>query len=252
MKQIIVASVASAVLTAGFILAGQALNKPKAPPPAPQPLTIQQIAAIAHNATVSINVDDGRGRIGEDYDIAGSGFFISPNGNILTANHVANDQDMQIQVVLADGTARNATILYQDKTPGEDFTVLHVDGVKNHPFLTFGDSAKLVLGDPLVIAGNPLGVGPWEMFGRVSAQLTTTAVPGIAFVGTDATIDDGNSGGPALNALGQLIGMVDEAVVTVPGRFGGDTVSIGAGIGLLVPSNVIARNLPEPQKTPAL
>ena len=123
-----------------------------------------EVVRRAEAATALIKIDNGS--IG-GFINSGSGFFIASSGEMLTANHVANDRDLAVQVVLADGSKHAAVVEFQNKKG--DLTVLHVNGVKNHAFLPAGDSSKLEDGDTLVAVGYPFSIGKTVTSGIVSA-----------------------------------------------------------------------------------
>ena len=140
----------------------------------------------------------------------GSGFIVHPDGYVVTNNHVV-DRARQIKVELADGRKLDADLISAD--PGADLAILKVSADKPLPALELGDSSDLMIGEPVIAVGNPLGYSHSVSTGSVSAihrdisispndraQLTD-------LIQTDAAINPGNSGGPLLNAYGQVIGM---------------------------------------------
>lgn len=158
---------------------------------------------------------------------AGSGFFISSDGYVVTNNHVIKDAT-QITVLLNDGREYPAVVKGSD--PRTDLAVLKIEE-KDLPYLTFGDSEDLKVGEWLVAIGNPFGMGGTLTVGVVSAKGRQDL--GIAayedFIQTDAAINPGNSGGPALNLQGEVIG-VNTAILTRSGGY--------MGIGLAIPSKM--------------
>lgn len=157
----------------------------------------------------------------------GSGFFITGNGYIVTNYHVVQNAT-QITVVLNDGREFPATVNGTD--PRTDLAVLKVEGT-DFPYLQFGDSDSLEIGEWVVAIGNPFALESSLTVGVVSAKGRQDL--GIAaledFIQTDAAINPGNSGGPLLNLYGQVIG-VNTAIMT---RSGGSM-----GIGLAIPSKM--------------
>ena len=136
----------------------------------------------------------------------GSGVIVSPDGYILTANHVVQGAD-KVKVALASGEKEfDAKIIGTD--PPTDTAVLKVDG-KNLPAITIADSDKLEVGDVVLAIGNPFGVGQTVTMGIVSAL--GRGGFGINnyedFIQTDAAINVGNSGGPLVDAEGRLVGI---------------------------------------------
>jgi serine protease Do len=157
----------------------------------------------------------------------GSGFLISQDGYIVTNNHVIKDAS-QITVVLNDDREYTATIKGVD--PRTDLALIKIDE-KNLPFLTFGDSDKLRVGEWVVATGNPFGLEATLTVGVVSAKGRQDV--GVAsyedFIQTDAAINPGNSGGPLLNLQSEVIG-VNTAIYTRSGGY--------MGIGLSIPSKM--------------
>lgn len=139
----------------------------------------------------------------------GSGFIIHPDGYVITNNHVV-DRARQITVELADGRKLPADLISADADA--DLALLHIHGDKPFPVLTLGDSADLMIGEPVIAVGNPLGYSHSVSTGIVSAIHRNLkdddqhVVLG-DLIQTDAAINPGNSGGPLLNAYGQVIGI---------------------------------------------
>ncbi len=157
----------------------------------------------------------------------GSGFLMSSDGYIVTNNHVIKDAS-QITVILSDGREYPATVKGSD--PRTDLAVVKIDE-KGLPYLTFGDSDILKIGEWVVAIGNPFGLEATLTVGVVSAKGRQDL--GIAsyedFIQTDAAINPGNSGGPLLNLQGEAIG-VNTAILSRSGGY--------MGIGLSIPSKM--------------
>lgn len=137
----------------------------------------------------------------------GSGFIISPNGDIVTNNHVISGAK-KITVTLSDGSEYEATVIGKD--PSSDIALIKIDG-NNLPYLSFGDSSALKVGQVVIAIGNPYGLDHTVTTGVISAlERTLTFEDGTTLVGviqTDAAINPGNSGGPLLTLTGDVIGM---------------------------------------------
>jgi serine protease Do len=158
----------------------------------------------------------------------GSGVIVSPDGYILTANHIVEGAD-KVKVSLASGEKEfDARIIGTD--PSTDTAVLKVDG-KNLPAITLADSDKLEVGDVVLAVGNPFEVGQTVTMGIVSAL--GRGGFGINnyenFIQTDAAINPGNSGGPLVDAEGRLVG-INTWIIS---RSGGSQ-----GLGFAVPINM--------------
>jgi serine protease Do len=156
----------------------------------------------------------------------GSGFITSPDGHIVTNNHVVEDA-VEVQVKLADGRELAAKVVGRD--PKTDLALLRVEAT-NLPHIPFGDSADLQVGEPLMAIGNPFGLELTVTTGIVSATgRVIGAGPYDDFIQTDASINPGNSGGPLVNGRGQVVG-INTAIFS---RSGGSD-----GIGFAIPVNL--------------
>jgi serine protease Do len=158
----------------------------------------------------------------------GSGVIVSPEGYILTNNHVI-DGATEVRVTLADKRQLPAKVVGTD--PKTDIAVLKVEG-SNFPAITIGDSSKVEIGDYALAIGDPFGVGQTVTMGIISALNRGNL--GIEdyedFIQTDAPINPGNSGGALVNDRGELIG-INTAILS--GGSGGNQ-----GIGFAVPVNM--------------
>jgi serine protease Do len=158
----------------------------------------------------------------------GSGFIIDPTGLIVTNRHVV-EGGRDITVTLQDNTLLHATILAEASVA--DLAIIKVDADHPLPVAVFGDSDSLHVGDPVVAIGNPLGLGGSVTAGIVSAlnrDIRDTVYDD--YIQTDAAINHGNSGGPLVNARGEVIG-VNTAIYS-PTKDGGSI-----GLGFSMPSN---------------
>ena len=164
----------------------------------------------------------------------GSGVIVSNDGLVVTNNHVISE-GTEIEVVLTDKREFQAEILYTDSAA--DLALLQIDPDGDDlPFLNFGDSDGVEVGDLVLAIGNPFGVGQTTTMGIVSA-LARTGV-GItevgSFIQTDAAINPGNSGGALVDMNGNLIG-INTAIFSRSGT--------SAGIGFAIPANFVANTL---------
>jgi serine protease Do len=154
----------------------------------------------------------------------GSGVIISPEGYILTNNHVVEGAS-EIKVTLSDKQEQSARLVGRD--PGTDVALLKIDG-KSLPALAFGDSSKVKAGDLVLAIGSPFGLSQTVTMGIVSA----TGRGGLDiedyenFIQTDAAINPGNSGGALVNTRGELIG-INTAILSGGGG--------NQGIGFAIP-----------------
>jgi serine protease Do len=154
----------------------------------------------------------------------GSGFFISADGYAVTNNHVV-DHAESVQVTMDDGTSYTAKVVGTD--PKTDLALIKVDGKKDFPFVKFADQ-KPRIGDWVVAVGNPFGLGGTVTAGIVSASGRDIGNgPYDDFIQIDAPINKGNSGGPAFDMNGNVIG-VNTAIFSPSGG--------SVGIGFDIPS----------------
>ncbi len=159
----------------------------------------------------------------------GSGIIVSPDGYILTANHVVEGAD-SVKVSLSSGEKEfDAKVVGTD--PPTDVAVLKITHKTPLPAIALGDSDKLEVGDIVLAVGNPFGVGETMTMGIVSALgRGGFEIAGYEnFIQTDAAINPGNSGGALVDAEGRLVGL-NTAIVSRSGGF--------MGVGFAVPINM--------------
>ncbi len=155
----------------------------------------------------------------------GSGFFISPDGYAVTNNHVV-DHAKSVQVTTDNGTVYTAKVVGTD--PKTDLALIKVDGKNDFPFVKFADHSPRV-GDWVIAVGNPFGLGGTVTAGIVSARgRDIGAGPYDDYIQIDAPINKGNSGGPAFNEEGEVIG-VNTAIYSPSGG--------SVGIGFDIPAD---------------
>src|SRR5262245_59377822 len=173
----------------------------------------------------------GQGRL--ERSGVGSGVIVSPDGYILTNNHVVDDAD-KVEVELNDNRKFTAKVVGRDAP--SDVAVIKIEA-SNLPTVAFGDSEKVQVGDLVLAIGNPLGIGQTVTMGIISAKGRQS--PGRDnkayedFLQTDAAINQGNSGGALVNLRGELIGIPSQIL----SRTGGNI-----GIGFAIPTKM-ARNV---------
>ena len=157
----------------------------------------------------------------------GSGFIVSADGLIVTNAHVAGGAD-KITISLDDGSELPATIKGVDEKT--DLALLQVEAGKPLPYVTFGDSSKVRVGEAVVAVGNPFGLGGTVTAGIVSATgREIGSGPYDDFLQVDAPINRGNSGGPTFNLQGEVVG-VNSAIFSPSGG--------SVGIGFAISSNL--------------
>jgi serine protease Do len=135
----------------------------------------------------------------------GSGFIVSPDGYILTNNHVVEKAD-EVTVTLLDKEEFKAKVVGTD--PKLDIALIKIDTKKKLSYVALGDSDKLDVGEWVVAIGNPFGLGHTVTAGIVSAKgRIIGSGPYDDFIQTDASINPGNSGGPLFNLKGEVVGI---------------------------------------------
>lgn len=169
----------------------------------------------------------------------GSGVVISPEGHIVTNNHVTGDAEA-MKVTFFDGTSLPARVIGKD--PSNDLAVLKVQAEpgRKFDFVEWGDSSTLQPGRRVFAIGNPFGFDHTMTQGIVSSLNRTFTTPNKrlikGIIQTDAAINPGNSGGPLLDTQGKVIG-ITTAILSRTGQ--------NAGIGLAIPANITKTIVPE-------
>jgi serine protease Do len=158
---------------------------------------------------------------------SGSGFFISPDGFIVTNNHVVEGAE-DIKVITKDGTELTATVVGRDE--GTDLAVLKVQGA-NFPYVGFETAVKPRVGDWVVAVGNPFDLSSTATAGIVSAYSRDINGGFVDYIQIDAPINKGNSGGPTFDVYGRVIGVNSEIYSPSGGS---------VGIGFAIPADVAA------------
>ncbi len=160
---------------------------------------------------------------------SGSGFFISPDGYIVTNNHVVDNAD-EIKVVLKDGKELKGVVVGRDE--GTDLAVVKVEG-HGYSYVDFENSAKPRVGDWVLAVGNPFSLGNTATAGIVSAYNRDIGENFVDYIQIDAPINRGNSGGPTFDTYGRVIG-VNTAIFSPSGG----SVGIGFDIPADIASNI--------------
>ena len=193
-------------------------------------LDVAGVVAKAEPAVVSIQVDVANGL--RTATGAGTGVILTADGEVLTNAHVV-DGATTVRVTLAgESRARTADVVGTD--PAADLALLRIPGARDLPTADLGSSGDVAVGDDVVAIGNalPLRGGPTVTRGIVSAldrSLDTDSGTMTGLIQTDASISSGNSGGPLVNALGQVIGI--NTAVAASGR-GSAAENIGFAIAV--------------------
>lgn len=161
---------------------------------------------------------------------SGSGIVLSPDGYILTNNHVIEGATL-LEITFTDGKSLTAKLIGRD--PSTDLAVLKVDATQQRlQPLNFGDSSQLQVGQEVYAIGNPFGLTSTFSSGVISSLSRDLKTPSGRLmqdiIQTDAAINPGNSGGPLINSTGQVIG-INTAIFSPTGSY--------VGIGFAIPSN---------------
>jgi serine protease Do len=189
------------------------------------------------NGSSSDNQSSGLQEIG-----AGSGFFISADGLILTNKHVVSDPSASYTVLTSDGKKYDAKVLAQD--PTNDLALVKID-IQNAPFLKLADSSQLEVGQHVVAIGNSLGQYQNTVTSGIVSGIGRSITAGSdsgdsedlsGVIQTDAAINPGNSGGPLLNVNGDVIGI--NTAIDQQGQL----------VGFAIPSNEISKAVASYQK----
>ncbi len=172
---------------------------------------------------------------------AGSGVIISPDGYIVTNNHVVQDAT-KIEIVLNDKRSYEGTVVGTD--PSTDLAVVKIKET-NLPFLNYGNSDDLQIGEWVLAVGNPFNLTSTVTAGIVSAKARNINILGTpdntsieSFIQTDAAVNRGNSGGALVNTRGELVG-INAAIASGNGFYAGYSFAIPVNIVKKVVSDLI-------------
>lgn len=179
----------------------------------------------------------------QEVETTGSGFLISKDGLIITNEHVASSNASSIQVTLSDGSVHEAELIGSDELT--DLSILKIKDGDSFPYLKFGNSDEVMVGEWAIAVGNPFG-----LFRDGQATVTVGVISGtkrdfkpdpndpriyVDMIQTDAAINRGNSGGPLVNANGEVVG-VNTFIFT-----GSTNTSGFVGLGFAIPSNRVQK-----------
>jgi len=181
---------------------------------------------------ITVDTTQGGGFGDQQATAEGSGFVIDTNGDIVTNQHVVAGAN-SISVRFQNGSTAKATLVGSDPSTDVAVVKVNVDASKLHP-LTFADSSTVQVGQPVAAIGSPFGLPESLTSGIVSALNRTITAPNnfsiSGAIQTDAAINHGNSGGPLLNASGQVIGVNSQ----IESDGGGNE-----GVGFAISSNAV-------------
>ena len=184
-----------------------------------------------------------RGNSSQKVQGLGSGYIISPDGYIVTNDHVAGNAT-EITITMTDGSHHQATIIGSD--PVSDICLLKIDG-DNLPYVELGNSSDIIIGEWVIALGNPFGL--FELNDKPTVTVGVISATGmnlepirdryyLSMIQTDAAINGGNSGGALVNSIGQVIGM-NTLIYTAGGVQG------NIGLGFAIPIDKVKRIVTE-------
>jgi serine protease Do len=200
------------------------------------PTNFIQAARITTPSVVNIKAMKGgnfSGGSGEFSTSNGSGVVVSPDGYIVTNHHVV-DGSSEIEISLSDKRKFPATLVGTD--PSTDIALLKIE-TQELPFIVFGNSDSLQVGEWILAVGNPFNLESTVTAGIISAKgrsidVLEDAAPIESFIQTDAVVNPGNSGGAMVNSNGELVG-INSAIITKTGHF--------EGYSFAVPGNLVQK-----------
>jgi serine protease Do len=172
----------------------------------------------------------------EDIDPGfGSGFIVDPTGIVVTNNHVVRDTTI-VEVSLQDGRKFTSKDIRRD--PKADLAIIKLETKEPLPFLEFGDSSAMEVGDRVLAVGAPFGLIGSVTSGIVSGKSRNNLNLNLYedFIQTDAAVNPGNSGGPLINMEGRVIGLT-AAIKTRSGGFQGVGLAVSSKLAKAGPSN---------------
>lgn len=205
----------------------------------PEQGSVEEVASKVLPAVVSIQTMTRTG------GAEGSGSVISPDGYVLTNHHVVAGAEHggMMQVTMNDGSKHEADVVASDANT--DVAIVKIKDVKDLPFLQFGDSDSVAVGQEVVAVGSPLGLNATVTSGIVSAKnrpVRASQEGGesslIDAIQTDAAVNPGNSGGPLVDRDGNIVGM-NSMIASLSNNSSGEGGSIG--LGFAIPSNFAKR-----------
>jgi len=174
----------------------------------------------------------------EDIDPGfGSGFIVDPTGIVVTNNHVVRDTTI-VEVSLQDGRKFTSKDIRRD--PKADLAIIKLETKEPLPFLEFGDSAAMEVGDRVLAVGAPFGLTGSVTSGIVSGKSRNNLNLNLYedFIQTDAAVNPGNSGGPLINMEGRVVGLT-AAIKTRSGGFQGVGLAVSSKLAKAVTEQLV-------------
>ncbi|MGJ6961233.1 S1C family serine protease [Streptosporangium sp. G11] len=198
------------------------------------PESVAGVASKVLPSVVSLAVEGGAS------SSTGSGFLIK-GGYVVTNNHVVANADPSGQIQIQFNNRKSTSAVVVGRDPESDLAVVKPAETFGAPEITLGNSDNVVVGDPVIAIGSPLGLTGTVTSGIVSSlnrpvqagEENSSDTTWLSAVQTDAAINPGNSGGPLVNVNGEVIG-VNSAIATLGRSVGGQSGSIGLGFAIPV------------------
>lgn len=200
------------------------------------------VVELTTKSTTSVETPFGERE--EQETVQGTGIVINARGDILTAEHVVPSAS-SVEVAFADGVVRSGRVLGRDAALDVAVVAVSPSGTSLKP-LRLGSDHALVVGQPLAVIGSALGFASSISTGVISGLYRTIESPDGKTIEdaiqTDAAMNPGNSGGPLLNARGEVIGIADQIAVGED-HFGGSSTDTSTGVGFAIPIELVKPKL---------
>ena len=230
-------------LTAGLFLSQRLTGQPAAPPADPAlPRDWMSYSLVVKRTLPAVVCIEGQGkaakpRLGEVDPGFGSGVLINPAGIVLTNNHVVANT-VEAEVTLQDGRKLSTREIRRDAK--SDLAVLKLDSREPLPFLEFGDSDAMEVGDRVLALGAPFGLTGSVTQGIISAKSRQNLNLNVFedFLQIDAAVNPGNSGGPLVNMEGKVVGLTS-AIKTRTGGFQGVGLAVSSKLAKAVAAQLV-------------
>lgn len=198
-----------------------------------------RVAQQVEPSVVNISVREGEERSSFTREGTGSGVIVTPNGHIITNDHVIK-RATRIKVRLATNKEYEARVLGQD--PETDLAVIKIEAPESLPAAHMGDSDRLNVGDWVLAIGSPFGLEQTVTAGIISAKdRVTDANESVfqQFLQTDAAINPGNSGGPLVNLGGEVVG-INTQIATQTGAYNGIGFALPSSTAVAIYNDLVA------------
>jgi serine protease Do len=234
-------------LVGGLVASQKLIGQPPAVPvnpgnPPPLPRDWLSFSPVVKRVLPAVVCLEGKGKVAkaqlDDVDPGfGSGFIVDASGIIVTNNHVVRDT-IVVEITLQDGRKFTSKDIRRD--PKADLAVIKIETKDPLPFLEFGDSAAMEVGDQVLAVGAPFGLIGSVTSGIVSGKSRNNLNLNLYedFIQTDAAVNPGNSGGPLVNMEGKVVGLT-AAIKTRSGGFQGVGLAVSSKLAKAVTEQLV-------------